>query len=509
MKRAIIFSAYGIFPMLEYELEIAQNLLDEDYQVIFVVCKGDRFYCDANVGLKGPKKRICLECKSRTKTGIEWLSKNNNVIVEGYLEGIDEIDLNNIAVISAKIESFTPDELLNKDTKILVEDIELLSPCISASLTFFRVNKLSNNALHINHLKKQLLSTISFIYSNKKIIDKYCPDDIYVFNGRVPIYNSVLQIALQKNIECSVYEYPLYGYERYIITKNKLAHDLIGYSSSLLNSYQDSIISADEKNKEGARWFDERFLGNLDGFSSDYISKQKDNFLPDKFDENLYVLSIFLTTENELNQVKELDRYKLFNSQLDGVIAISNYLKNNSDVRIYIRMHPNSFADIDFINDLRSLNAPNLVLIEPESPVNTYSLIEASDLVVTFGSTVGIEAAYKEKPVLLLGPAAYFYFSAVLYVASIDKLKTYIENSLRGDYSEFPNRESRKLHACRYAYAHMNFGIKTKYLNRSSYYGGYLRRDNKISFIKANKFYYFYNKIFSLASALKNKFKRY
>ena len=293
--------------MLEYELEIAQNLLDDGYKVIFITCNGDRILCDANGGLNPPKKRICIECKSRVKSGVKWLTENDNVVIENYPNSSAVFDSKEILLYINKVKSFSSTDLFNQDAKFYVDGIEVLGSCISSSLTFFRVNNLSNIKKHIDNIKLQLFNIIPFVFFNRAIFEKYNPDIVYVFNGRLPIYNSLLQLSLIRNIKCNVYEYPIYGFERYIITQNKLFHDLVNYSLLLLNSYNNSPVPEEFKIKEGATWFDGRFKRNLDGFSADYISKQKLNFLPVQFEKNLFVISIFLTTENELNQVKELD----------------------------------------------------------------------------------------------------------------------------------------------------------------------------------------------------------
>jgi len=58
----------------------------------------------------------------------------------------------------------------------------------------------------------------------------------------------------------------------------------------------------------------------------------------------------------------------------------------------------------------------------PESPINSYDLMHASNKILTFGSTVGIEATYWGKPSILLGPSFYKAFEATHNPESYEEL---------------------------------------------------------------------------------------
>ncbi len=47
------------------------------------------------------------------------------------------------------------------------------------------------------------------------------------------------------------------------------------------------------------------------------------------------------------------------------------------------------------------------VHFDPSSPVDSYALMARADIVFTYGSTAGIEAAFMGKPVVVMGPSAY------------------------------------------------------------------------------------------------------
>ncbi len=58
---------------------------------------------------------------------------------------------------------------------------------------------------------------------------------------------------------------------------------------------------------------------------------------------------------------------------------------------------------------------PNVKMFLPDDSINTYGLIDWSDTVVTFGSTVTVEACWMRKPVILCGKS-FFDGLGVAYV---------------------------------------------------------------------------------------------
>ena len=56
---------------------------------------------------------------------------------------------------------------------------------------------------------------------------------------------------------------------------------------------------------------------------------------------------------------------------------------------------------------LIQLKHANLKIIMPEERIDSYALMESCEKIVTFGSTIGIEATYWGKPSVLLGACTY------------------------------------------------------------------------------------------------------
>lgn len=97
---------------------------------------------------------------------------------------------------------------------------------------------------------------------------------------------------------------------------------------------------------------------------------------------------------------------------------------------LVVRMHPNQHGDKTGAarTMMRELSAiKGIELIQPNSKVSTYELIDEAVAVVTFGSTVGLEATYWGKPSLLVGRAVWDQEDVAYFAASAAEVATLLK----------------------------------------------------------------------------------
>ena len=56
---------------------------------------------------------------------------------------------------------------------------------------------------------------------------------------------------------------------------------------------------------------------------------------------------------------------------------------------------------------MMNIDVDNVTVIPPDADIDSYALLKGVDNVVSFGSSVGIEASFWGKPSILLGPCFY------------------------------------------------------------------------------------------------------
>ena len=97
------------------------------------------------------------------------------------------------------------------------------------------------------------------------------------------------------------------------------------------------------------------------------------------------------------------------------------------------------------------------LVVGPGDDVDTYQLIQVSDLILTFGSTVGVEAIAMGKPSIIIGKALYSGFNLPIEIGDPKEIDHYLDN--------LPRVTSESLEQLKiYCYFQLYGGIRFKYL---------------------------------------------
>ena len=117
----------------------------------------------------------------------------------------------------------------------------------------------------------------------------------------------------------------------------------------------------------------------------------------------------FSSSGDEIAEL-ELDWSQFIGSQHDALIALAEECRQRLGYTLVIRSHPHKRMKpkLDVEEWLATVaQADPDIHIDQHSPIDSYELMRQADIVVTYGSTTGVEAAFANKPVIVLGPSAY------------------------------------------------------------------------------------------------------
>jgi hypothetical protein len=254
------------------------------------------------------------------------------------------------------------------------------------------------------------LETAGLIFERSlALIKKENPDIVITFNGRFATSKPIVEasVRLGKPIlrhECGS------TFEKYELFEEPL-HDL-KYRSRLIEKHW-AAGNDPERSLVGHDFFKRRRGGDGIGWYS-YTDKQKLGKIP-PLREGIRRVVYFSSSEDEYASIgKELD-FGPWNGQINAVKTLISLCESRDDLELIIRLHPNlAQKSRDDQAKWKDMRAKNLRIIPPEDPSDSYALAESSDLVVTFGSTIGIEAAYWGKPVAVLCFCLYTPSGAVM-----------------------------------------------------------------------------------------------
>lgn len=413
-------------------------------------------------------------------------------ILLGHLNDGDEVFIlpSTKKIVATQTNYLSPDfayyhytKVFNKTLQILREN-ELKVNVLSYSkhknaqdLNFYFIEELKKYNYKNVNIGTGVASTIISLYRDhnldtkkyKKIINKEIevasividtieesikniqPDLVYVFNGRMSSYAPVVQYCEKYKIKFRVFEFTS-RYEKFHVLENAIPHN-VSYREKEMRDMWDGNTDLEYKTKISKDFFEFQRKG-ITLMEGSFVANQKHEHLP-HFEKNKEIITFFNSSIDEFASVPGWENYMyVYNDETEAIIDICNSFKSDTSKQFVLRVHPN----LKFLNNtqtrnlesLESLN--NLIIVEATSPVSSYSLIDISDKIITFGSTIGIEACYFEKPSILIGMS----FFDNLDVAYLPKSKKDLMDMINN--RNLKAKPLRNVHI--YGYWWMTFGKK-------------------------------------------------
>ena len=420
-KRILSFSTRPLWKM-HYIMEMALvNHLSSNNTVVLLSCQHSLDTCEANVYGARQKCYECIAFQNSIRSNI------NNSVIFDKVETTSSF--NPHIALNYNVEQL---KTIHELTKLKIEDYEIGKAVLNHVIPNHGLN-VDLSSPEILRLTKRLIYSLSETYLYlKSYIVKNNIDCGLIFNGRFPHESAFLEACTVNSIDYIIHERatdpnkigvyinrrPHYTWE---IAKNAEVFNLSNLSEPELISIREFASNPYKK------WKDNNFTNNQVKQSLPKICKP--------------LISIFLSTQEEYvaipgakiepTLIEKLQ--KLFDDE-----KMSTFFEN---YQVLIRDHPGSlkFTQSKMYQD-RLSKYKYVEYLPPESIVDTYALLSSSELVITFGSTVGIEALYRGIKVVCLTniySAHSVNLPGVLvydpYDPDFDKFKRFIEQNYSND----------------------------------------------------------------------------
>lgn len=381
-------------PHFERCLELMNVHLEQGDEVTFLGCERSLTACDVNMGNNA---FTCKTCISRKNRGLALLNTNLRI---DTLTNLQEADQREIEKIKQK-EFSSVQEL----QALYYENFDL-GFAVASSLISYTRNARPDLKKNKKLLSELLGSALTVYFSIGNYLKEIQPERLYFFNGRFAILRAALRAAEAQAVDFYIHEVS-FTIDKYCLYKNVLPHNIAARSARIKELWE----AADPATREaiGASFYHDQSTGNVADPKYHHTKAQAKGRLPEDWDPAKNNIAIFNSSEDEFASIGDEWKLPFYTSQLDGIKRIATSLAANPDKdHFYLRIHPNmKKISGELMAELAELNLPNFTVIPPDSPVDTYGLVASSDKIVTFMSSVGIEAAFRGKPVILLGSNFY------------------------------------------------------------------------------------------------------
>jgi hypothetical protein len=404
----LILATHGsLTPHCETELELAQIHLDQGDHVTFSYCDASLLVCDTN-----PLHDwiACKECISKRMLGLPLLSEK--IATQSFLK-LTQANRKEMKSLRTHFNS------LEELRQYRIENFDIGYAVLSSII--------SDDRDPVPDLQRKSKLICNFIYaafsvyrSVQNYLDEHPTDQAYVHNGRFAPVRAALRACQSRNVDCYLHDYGC-DLQHYDTNKNRLLHE-IPATSRRIHEHWDKTPDTHLREELGAKFYTDRARGVIPNWHSFLTQQQPDN-LPVGFDLSKRNIAIFSSSEDEFEGIDELWDKTIYLNQLDGARQIVDAFATQSAFQFHLRLHPNlRLVRNDYTDQLRTLSRPNLTVIQPEASVSTYALMAAAEKVVTFGSTMGIEATFWGKPSILAGHALYEQLDSTYNPSSHEEL---------------------------------------------------------------------------------------
>lgn len=250
---------------------------------------------------------------------------------------------------------------------------------------------------------------------------------VFMFNGRFGDVRPVLEATKDSGIGFGLTELKRTTLE--VVFINELVHSIEGNTRRAISSYEKDIALA-EKNAQ--IFFKKKFFNKATG-DPIYTIKQKRGSLPKEVQNTTKkIVAIYPTTDDEYKFIgKEWDG-QVPEDQVNEIEKIAINLPKDKYILV-VKMHPNQEHTAE--NTIKryvdlSKKYGNIVVEKPRSRKDTYALMTKADFVVVFASTIGIEATYAGKPVVLIGDTTWGRVDAAYKVYSGEEAAKLIKKNI-------------------------------------------------------------------------------
>ena len=254
---------------------------------------------------------------------------------------------------------------------------------------------------------------------------------IVVYNGR--FLHDRAASAAAEFAGIPVLYYDTGGIDTDFDVTDSVTHDWSDLQRRMLALYDTWPV--DERDALASSWFEER-RNHVAADNALFVETQRIGESIERPDAER-VIVYFSSSGDEIAEL-ELDWSTFIGSQEVALQLLAEECRRLPGTKLIVRSHPHMRMKPhqDLVEWLAAVEkaAPDMHL-DPYSPVDSYELMAQADLVVTYGSTTGVEAAYAGKPVIVMGPSAYDQLGCANFVSTQAQLAEALVSTEPGSWS--------------------------------------------------------------------------
>ena len=269
-------------------------------------------------------------------------------------------------------------------------------------------------------------------------LDQVDPQVLVVFNGVLFPEATARWVAQERGLRVITHEVAFRPYSAFFTDQQATAYTI---------EIPDEFHLSPEENLKLDDYLDQRFQGKFTMAGIQFwpeIKQMGENFEKKaaQFDQVVPVFTnvIFDTSQIHANMV--------FNTMFDWLDLVLEIIKNHPEILFVIRAHPDELRKGKqsresvpmWVSENGVEQLDNAIFIAPDEYLSSYDLIQRSNLVLVYNSSIGLEASLMGKAVICGGKARYTGYGTVFFPQSPTEYREKVELFLTADGSQMaPN----------------------------------------------------------------------
>jgi hypothetical protein len=363
---------------------------------------------------------LCFECNylNKQESKIPVSNSNDNFCKGCTLSGKLNLDKNNVVHYISKyiteseivaFEEFTNDLDTAHLSNLVYKGTNLGEHAKSATLRFLAKSKIHEIPYEKEVLRKYLTSSYITKITFERIVDEFRPDVVFTIHGLYIPHGVIAEICRKKKIKIVVWNL---GYRKntFIFSKNDTYHRTLLKTSNYL--------------WESMRWDKEKeliirnyLLSRREG-TDDWISfghpkgndeeQELENFCKLYNKNNIAVLLTNVGWDAQIHYEQNI-----FVDMHDWLKTTIDWFVSRPDKALIIRVHPAEITSVypsnekthEILNNLYPRLPLNIKIIPSSNKLDTYFACSKSNVILIYGTKMGVELAPSEKKIIVAGEA--------------------------------------------------------------------------------------------------------
>jgi hypothetical protein len=322
---------------------------------------------------------------------------------------------------------------------------------------FLSRGSLPDDPVVLRTYRSFLVSGLVLAEAFERLLDRVRPDRLLVLNGRFFAEAIITAMASQRGLGWTAYERG-FRPDTIITTPGAPACDLVMPEKDARRALERPLTPAEDGELEGYLGERRRGEGTFDRLWTTPIED------PERIRHQLALAdarTLVVMFPNILWDSAVVGMDLAFASMGDWVVAGIRWARAHPELDLVVRLHP---AEVKLTNhptlermsdhirqEMPTLPA-NVRIVPPESPISSYSLIDAARVGLVYTSTVGLEMAARGIPVVVGAGTHYRGLGFTIDPATPDEYWAALDGLLSSNLPGEVDLTARTL-ARRYAYA--------------------------------------------------------